>query len=90
VTLADMERWSGRSARSIQLAFEKRFGIGPMQWLRERRLDLVRERLLASRDGETVREIAAACGMHRLATLIPEYTRRFGEKPSETLRRSGR
>lgn len=90
VTLADMERWSGRSARTIQLAFEKRFGIGPMQWLRERRLDLVRERLLAAREGETVREIAAACGIPRLATLIPEYARRFGEKPSDTLGRRSR
>ena len=90
VTLADMERWSGRSARSIQLAFQKRFGLGPMEWLRERRLDLVRTRLLAARDGETIREIAAQCGIRRLATLIPEYTRRFGEKPSESLRRSGR
>lgn len=89
VTLSDMERWSGRSARTIQIAFQKRFGIGPIEWLRDRRLDLVRARLLAARDGETVKEIAAACGIHRMATLIPEYARRFGEKPSDTLRASG-
>jgi AraC-like DNA-binding protein len=90
VTLADMERWSGRSARTIQLAFRKRFGIGPIEWLRDRRLDLVRARLLAARTGETVQEIAAACGIHRPATLVPEYLARFGEKPSDTLRRAGR
>lgn len=89
VTLGDMERWSGRSARTIQLAFRKRFGIGPIEWLRDRRLDLVRARLLAARNGETVREIAAACGIHRPATLVPEYVRRFGERPSDTLRRTG-
>jgi AraC-like DNA-binding protein len=90
VTLADMERWSGRSARTIQLAFRKRLGIGPIEWLRDRRLDLVRARLLAARNGETVKAIATACGIHRPATLVPEYVRRFGEKPSDTLRRAGR
>jgi AraC-like DNA-binding protein len=89
VTLAELEVWSGRTARAIQLAFQKRFGIGPMQWVRERRLERVRERLLAAEPGATVRQIAAACGMPRMATLVPEYTRRFGELPSETLRRRG-
>jgi AraC-like DNA-binding protein len=89
VTLAEMEAWSGRTARAIQLAFQKRFGIGPMQWVRDRRLDLIRERLLAARDGETIREVAAACGITRMATLIPEYAARFGERPSETLRGRG-
>lgn len=90
IALADLESWSGRTARALQLAFQKRFGIGPMQWVRDRRLDLVRSRLLAARDGETIREIAAACGIHRSATLIPEYTARFGERPSDTLGRSTR
>ena len=35
LTLADMERWSGRTARTIQLAFQRRFGFGPMQWVRD-------------------------------------------------------
>lgn len=90
VALPDMEAWSGRTARALQLAFQKRFGIGPMQWLRDRRLELVRARLLAAEPGATIREIAAACGMPRMATLIPEYSSRFGELPSETLARAGR
>lgn len=90
VTLSDMEHWSGRTARCIQLAFQKRFGIGPMQWLRDQRLDLVRAELLAATTDATVKEIARTCGMPRMATLIPEYVRRFGELPSETLRRSRR
>ena len=90
VTLADMEEWSGRSARSIQLAFQTRFGVGPMQWLRDQRLDLVHDRLLAAPPGATVAAIAAACGIHRLATLTPEYMKRFGERPSQTLARRRR
>lgn len=90
VTLSDMEDWSGRSARSIQLAFQTRFGVGPMQWLRDQRLDLIRGRLLSAPAGATVAGIAAACGITRMATLTPEYMNRFGERPSETLARRRR
>jgi AraC-like DNA-binding protein len=89
VTMADLEAWSGLSARAIQLAFQRRFGIGPMQWIRDRRLDLVRAKLLAAPAGATVREIAVACGMPRMGTLVPEYVARFGERPSDTLQARG-
>jgi AraC-like DNA-binding protein len=90
VTLSDLEAWSGLSARTIQLSFQRRFGVTPMQWIRGRRLEHLRAKLLAAADGETVRALAASCGLARMATLIPEYERRFGELPSETLRRRGR
>jgi len=90
ITLGDLETWSGYSARAIQLAFQKRFGVRPMEWVRDRRLDLVRAKLLAASSGTTVREVAAACGIPRMATLVPEYLARFGERPSDTLRRRHR
>ena len=86
VTLGDLEEWTGLGSRTIQLAFQKQFGCGPMQWVRDRRLDRVRAKLLAAQPGDTVRGIAASCGLTRMATLIPEYTARFGERPSDTLR----
>lgn len=86
VTLSDIEARTGRTARAIQLAFQKRFGMGPMQWLRQQRLDLIRTRLLSAPPGVTVRDVARSCGLPRLATLIPEYVSRFGELPSETIR----
>lgn len=90
LTLADVERWSGLSARTIQLAFQRRFGRGPMQWVRERRLDLLRARLLAAPRDAKVSTLAEACGLTRPATLAEAYAERFGELPSHTLRRSGR
>ncbi|MFM8434669.1 MAG: helix-turn-helix domain-containing protein [Planctomycetia bacterium] len=90
ITLTEMEAWSDRTGRAIQLAFQRRFGVSPMQWVLERRLECVHDRLTAAPEGATVREIAAACGIPRMATLIPEYTRRFGERPSDTLRRRDR
>lgn len=85
ITLADMEAWTGLSARTIQVAFQKRFGIGPMEWVRNRRLDLMRAKLLAAQPGDTVRGIAASCGLTRMASLIPDYSARFGERPGDTL-----
>lgn len=87
ITLSDMEAWSGRTARSIQLAFQKRFGIGPMQWLRQRRLDVIHARLSSPGESATVRQIARECGIPRMATLLAEYARRFGERPAETRQR---
>lgn len=90
ITLGLLEEWSGLGSRAIQLAFQKRFGIGPMQWVRNRRLELVRARLLAAKPGDTVRDAAASCGITRMATLIPAYAARFGERPSDTLRKAAR
>lgn len=89
ITLSDMEAWSGRAARSIQIAFQKRFGIGPMQWLLQRRLDLIHARLSSSSESATVRQISRECGVPRMATLLTEYPRRFGELPAETRQRRG-
>jgi AraC-like DNA-binding protein len=90
VTLSDLEAWSGRSARALQLAFQKRFGMGPMQWIRDQRLELVRKHLLAATSETTIRQVAIRCGLPRMATLIPAYEQRFGELPSDTLRISRR
>ncbi|MFM8494836.1 MAG: helix-turn-helix domain-containing protein, partial [Planctomycetia bacterium] len=90
VTLGDMERWSGLTARTIQLAFQRRFGVKPMQWVRERRLESIYAALKAAPPDATVADVAVAYGLPRMATLIPHYVRRFGELPSETLRGRGR
>ena len=90
VTLSDLESWSGRSSRAIQIAFQKRFGVAPMQWIRDRRLERLRAMLVAAPADATIRELARSCGLMRMSTLIPEYERRFGELPSATLRRRGR
>jgi AraC-like DNA-binding protein len=90
VTLGDMEKWSGLAARSIQQAFHSRFGVTPMKWVRERRLDSIYAALKVASPDATVADVADAHGLPRMATLIPHYVRRFGELPSETLRGKGR
>lgn len=87
ITLADLARWSERSIRTVQLAFLKRFGVSPMEWLRDQRLERLRARLLTAAEGESVASIARACGLPRLTPVVPDYVQRFGETPEQTLTR---
>jgi len=88
VSLADVCREVGCSARALQLAFRQHAGQGPMEFLRELRLDRVRADLMAAAqrdDGGGVRETAEKYGFLHLGHFAAQYRARFGEKPSETL-----
>lgn len=87
VTLADLPTVAGVSVRSIHAGFRTHRGCTPMEFLRQRRLELARTRLLAS-PGGTVTEIALACGFEHLGRFSAAYRARFGESPAETLRRA--
>lgn len=91
ITLTDLERLSGLTGRSLQLAFQKHFNCSPMQWVRNARLDLAHRRLRTAREGDTVIDIALASGLTLASSFSRAYQHRFGELPSVTLRRaSGR
>jgi len=73
----------GCSARTLQVAFRQHAGRGPMEFLRELRLDRVRADLTApGRCG--VREVAQKYGFLHLGHFANQYRARFGERPSET------
>jgi AraC-like DNA-binding protein len=84
ITLGDLARVAGVSARSLQLEFHRRRGVPPMAWLREQRLERVRAELL--RGVGTVSEIALRYGFTHLGRFAEAYRQRFGEAPSQTLR----
>jgi AraC-like DNA-binding protein len=85
ITLSDMERLSGLSARALQYAFLQRYACTPMQWLRNERLALARTRLRKRPISETVTQIALSCGFPGLSTFASAYSKRYGELPSFTL-----
>ncbi|SEK16791.1 transcriptional regulator, AraC family [Variovorax sp. OK212] len=88
VSLADVCREVGCSARALQLAFRQHADQGPMEFLRELRLDRVRAELLAPPQGHGgVRETAQKYGFLHLGHFAAQYRSRFGERPSETLAR---
>ena len=58
-----------------------------MQFLRSVHLNIVRERLWLSQTTVSVSNIAIDCGFTHLGRFSVAYKRRYGESPSDTLRR---
>lgn len=88
IALADIAAASGVSARSLQVGFKEYRGITPMEFLRRRRFDLVRQRLLSADPGQTVAHLVAGLSLGGASGRFSvEYRKRFGESPSETLAR---
>jgi AraC-like DNA-binding protein len=85
ITLTDMERMSGLSARSLQYAFLRKFACTPMQWLRTERLARARRMLMQPPAIATVTSIAQSCGFGDSSQLAAVYLPRYGELPSDTL-----
>jgi adenylate cyclase len=59
----------------------------PLEWVRQARLDRARHALLESGPDASVSEVAVASGFTQLGRFAAQYCSRFGELPSETLRR---
>lgn len=85
VSLTELESVSGISARSLQYAFQKRFGCTPLQWLSQARLDLARSKLLNPDAETTVTRVALDAGFSNPGNFARKYFERFGELPSQTL-----
>jgi len=85
VTLADVAAAAGVGARALTRGFERQLGISPMRYLQQCRLERAHADLL---DGHaSVTEIAYRWGFGNLGDFAARYRERFGERPSETLRR---
>ncbi|WP_094554280.1 helix-turn-helix domain-containing protein [Synechococcus sp. 1G10] len=90
LTLSQLERRSGYSRRSLQYMFRSRFGLGPMQWLRQQRLQAVCRRLREGVPGDTVGAIATRFGFISSSSFAKLFQISFGQTPSELLRASQR
>ena len=88
VARSELARAAGVSIRTISRGFRKRHGMSPMAWLKERRLEAARSELRDALPGEvTVTEVALRYGFENPGRFAAEYRHRFGEYPSQTLRR---
>jgi len=90
VTVADLVAASQVSGRTLFQHFRDFKGMSPMRYLRNARFAKVRDALLRAEAEESVTAIASACGFTHLSRFAVEYRRRFGERPSDTLRRNRR
>lgn len=86
-TMGEVAAAAGTSIRSLTAAFRKFRNYAPSDFLREQRLQGVRRDLISSEAGKTVSMVAYRWGYISLGEFAKAYNARFGERPSETLRR---
>lgn len=89
LSVTDLAAAARVSERALFETFRREFSQTPMEYVRRFRLERAREALLraAPGDGTTVGEVAASHGFGHVGRFAADYRRRYGETPSETLRR---
>ena len=81
----DLCRELGASDRTLRLAFNERYGLGPIVYFKCLRLNAVRSKLKEN-PLITIADAARQFGFHHLGNFAADYRRLFGERPSETLK----
>ena len=90
ISLSQLEARSGYSRRNLQLAFQQRFGCGPIQWVRQQRLEQARRDLLDPDPEESVASVAARYGFSSPCVFSRDFKAHFDLRPSEVLREGKR
>jgi len=79
---------AGVPERTLFAAYRKYVGLSPIAHYRALRLQCARGDLTDPKDSDTVASIACRWGFYHLGHFSRDYTRHYGEKPSETLKRN--
>ena len=88
IGLSDLERQSNFSRRTLQYQFRRFLGCTPMQWVRARRLDQAKARLLQPLPGDTVASIARSVGYSNASSFSRDFHRHHGTTAVEIFRLS--
>ena len=88
-TVADIASMVGLSVRALDDGFRRFVGTPPMTYLRNLRITRAHEELMAADPfTTTATAVARKWGIGHYGRFAADYRRRFGHKPSETLRRT--
>ncbi|MEO0411055.1 MAG: AraC family transcriptional regulator [Pseudomonadota bacterium] len=90
VKMAELAHVAQVTQRTLTNGFQKFRGTSPGRYFQGLRLSGVHEALKAAAPGNTVSDIAFDLGFSNLSSLSSAYRRRYGETPSDTLRKSVR
>lgn len=88
ITLADLIRVTNVTATTLLNGFRQHKGMSPMKYLKSVRLDQVYRELSNADHSTNVTDTALDWGFTQLGRFSGEYRERFGESPSETLKKS--
>jgi len=87
-TVSDVAASCRIGVRALDRGFKKHFGVSPLQYMLDLRLQGVHDDLIANRNGNTVTDVATYWGFLNLGIFAARYRERFGELPSKTLLQS--
>ncbi|MDL5156111.1 AraC family transcriptional regulator [Actinomycetospora termitidis] len=88
MSVPQLARHVGVSTRTLQVTFARNLGVSPSEYIRDTRLSRVHAELAAAHPGDTsVTARAAAWGFLHPGRFSEQYRHKYGELPSETLRR---
>lgn len=86
ITRDELADKAGVSIRSLSRAFKVKYGLGPMAFVRQRRLDACYALLRGSEPGTTtVTAVAMSHGFGHIGKFAMAYKKAFGESPSASL-----
>jgi AraC-like DNA-binding protein len=88
--ISELAEVAGVSARTLQRQFLSFLGKSPQAALHDIGFDRARRDLLQGALGEKVMDVAARCGFPHFGRFSVGYRRRYGESPSQTLKRQAR
>jgi len=88
ISVGDMARGAGITERTLSSVFKKSKGCTPVQFIRQSKLEAVRQKLLSGKKGDSVTDIANRWGFVHSGHFSKNYFNLFGETPSQTLKRS--
>lgn len=89
LTVSRIAAQAGTSIRSLYAGFQRYRGCSPMDHLRDLRLARAHAELSHPTNQETtVTQVALRCGFGHLGQFAAAYRLRYGELPSQTLRRA--
>ena len=78
---------AGLSGRTLQRQFRAFLGKSPRCLLRDIRFACARRELLQAPGDTRIMDVAMDCGLAHFGRFSVEYQRRFGEAPSQTMKR---
>ena len=88
-TVVGLAHMVGVSVRTLQKQFRQQVGLPPSSYLRQVRLERVREELTVMTGvDKKVSDVAARWGIYHFGRFASEYFKKYHEMPSETVRRN--
>lgn len=88
ITIGQLVDVAGISARTLFDNFKKFRGVTPMRYIKDLRMQCVRERLVNPKAGDSVTSVAMSWGFAQLGRFAAVYKQEYGESPSQTLKRT--